>query len=152
MRLPDFWTGLAFAALGISIAVMARGLPAPAGAASPRLFPTLIGGGMAVLGAAIAVRGLRTASDFTWPEWVGHPRRLALMAYLPAAIVVFALVAPIYGTIAVAVPIIVIHSIIYGLRPISALAIGVTAGVAIPMVFTNLLGIPLPYGVIEGMF
>lgn len=149
MRLPDFWTGLALAAFGLAIALIARGFPVPAGAASPRLFPTIIGAAMALMGAAIALRGFRNAADFTMPEWLGKPRRMALMAYLPLAIIIFALIAPTYGTIAVAVPIMIVHCMIYGLKPLPAVAMGLFAGTAIPLAFGELLGIPLPYGVIE---
>ena len=149
MRLPDFWTGLAFGAFGLAIALIARGFPVPAGAASPRLFPTIIGAAMALIGAAIALRGFRNAADFTIPEWLGNPRRIALMAYLPLAIIVFALAAPTYGTIAVAVPIMTVHCVIYGLNPLHAVVMGLVAGTAIPLAFSELLGIPLPYGVIE---
>lgn len=151
MRLPDFWTGLTFAVFGLSIAIIAHGFPVPAGAASPRLFPTIIGGGMIVLGGAIAIRGLRTATEFQAPAWCRAPRQMALMAYLPLAIVAFALAVPLFGTVAVAVPIVVIHCLIYGMKPLNAVVLGVVAGTAVPLIFGRLLGIPLPYGVIEGL-
>lgn len=151
MRLPDFWTGAVFAALGITIAVMANGLHAPAGAASPRLFPLIIGSLMAVMGSAIALRGLAQGIGIERPDWLGDRRRMALIAYLPVAIAAFAILAPDYGTIAVAVPIVAIHCLIYGLPLLGALGMGIFAGGLIPLAFTRLLGIPLPHGIIEGL-
>lgn len=151
MRLPDFWTGLAFAALGLAIAVMARGFHVPAGAASPKLLPMIIGGTMAAMGAAVALRGLREAGSFSRPQWLGSPRRILLVLYPLAAIVVFITFAPELGTIALAVPMVVIHCLIYGLRPASAIATGLVAGVGISLIFTHLLGVALPEGIIEGL-
>ena len=151
MRLPNFWTGAVFAALGVTIAVIANGLHAPAGAASPRLFPMIIGGLMALMGTAIALRGIAQGIRIAPPAWLGSKRQVSLIAYLPAAIAAFALLAPEHGTIAVAVPIVVIHCLIYGLPLLGALGMGAVAGGLIPLAFTRLLGIPLPHGIIEGL-
>src|SRR5690606_34656179 len=99
---------LAFAILGLAIALVARGFHVPAGAASPRLLPMIIGGTMAAMGTAIMLRGLREAGSFTRPDWLGSPRRLALIAYLPIAIAAFVWLTPTLGTIAVAVPMVAI--------------------------------------------
>lgn len=149
MRLPDLWTGLAFCLLGIAIAWQARGFHVPAGAASPRLFPMIIGSVMALLGGAIAVRGLRGADGFQMPGWMRSPRRLALVLWLPASVILFALLAPRFGTIAVAVPLMVIHGLLYGLSPVKALLSGVVGATALALFFTQLLGVPLPHGLIE---
>lgn len=151
MRLPDFWTGAAFAALGLIIAVLATSLHVPAGAASPRLFPLLIGGLMGLMGMAIAIRGMSQGFRIELPTWLGSRRQLMLVAYLPVAIAAFALLAPDYGTIAIALPIVVVHCLIYGLALLPALGMGVVAGGLIPLAFTRLLGIPLPHGIIEGL-
>ncbi len=151
MRLPDFWTGLAFAALGLAIAVMARGFHVPAGAASPKLLPMIIGATMAAMGAAIALRGLREAGSFTRPQWLGAPRRILLVAYPFAAIIAFITLAPQFGTMALAVPIVAVNCLVYGLRPLGAIATGLVAGIGITLVFTKLLGVALPEGIIEGL-
>lgn len=149
MRLPDLWTGLVFCLLGIAITLQARGFHVPAGAASPRLFPMIVGVTMALLGGAIALRGLRTAGTFQLPVWMRSPQRLALVAWLPGSIILFALLAPRFGTIAVAVPLMVIHGLLYGLSPVKALLTGVIGATALALFFTHLLGVPLPYGLIE---
>lgn len=149
MRLPDFWTGLLFAGLGIAIAVYATTFRIPAGAASPQLFPIVIGTIMAAAGGLIAVRGIANLRDFERPDWVSSPRRVALFAYIPFAIVVFALLAESLGTILLSTAIVTVHTLIYGLRLIPAVTIGLLAGAGIPLIFTRLLGIPLPAGIIE---
>jgi len=151
MRVPDFWTGLAFCLLGAAIALKAQGFHVPAGAASPRLFPTIVGGAMALMGAAVALRGRRSIGDFRLPHWVRKPRQLALVLWLPLAIVLFLSFAPDWGTVALALPLVVIHCLIYGLPPLRAALVGLFAGVAVPMFFIHVLGVPLPQGAIEGL-
>ena len=150
MRLPDFWTGLAFAAIGIAIAAKAQGLHVPAGAASPRLFPTIIGILMTLFGGAIALRGFRNAGDVALPAWTSSPRKVALVIFLPFAIIFYGLASPYLGSIIVAIMLVSIHCVIYGVKPVSSLIIGAVAGVVTTMIFTQGLGIPLPEGVVLG--
>lgn len=149
MRLPDFWTGLAFAILGVAIAVLAQGFHVPAGAASPRLLPTIIGSVMAVLGGLIALRGWRSAGDVALPEWISSPRQIALLAFIPVAIIAYGLLAPVVGSIVMAIVIVTAHCLLYGVRPLKAVIVGVVAGIIVSMVFSHLLGIPLPEGIVE---
>lgn len=151
MRLPDFWTGLAFAAVGLTVVFMSSGLHVPAGAASPRLFPTIIGGLMALMGVGVALRGLRCALNFSAFDLALGGRRLGLMVWTPMAIVLFALLAPQFGTVIVAVPLVTIHGFVYGLAPRHALGLGMVAGILIPLVFTTLMGISLPAGIVEDL-
>ncbi|WP_313200201.1 tripartite tricarboxylate transporter TctB family protein [Rhizobium sp.] len=151
MRLPDFWTGLAFAILGISIAYLAQGFHVPAGAASPRLLPTIIGSVMAALGGLIALRGWRSAGDVALPEWISSPRQIALIAFIPVAVIAYGLLAPMVGSIVMAIVIVTVHCLIHGVRPLTAVIVGVVAGIVASVLFSHLLGIPLPEGVVEGM-
>ena len=149
MRLPDFWTGLAFAILGVAIAVLAQGFHVPAGAASPRLLPTIIGSVMAVLGGLIALRGWRSAGDVALPEWISSPRQVALLAFIPVAIIAYGLLAPVVGSVVMAIVIVTAHCLLYGVRPLKAVIVGVVASIVVSMVFSHLLGIPLPEGIVE---
>ena len=149
MRLPDFWTGLAFTALGIAIAVYAQGFHVPAGAASPRLLPTIVGGFMAMFGGLIAFRGWRGAGNVELPGWLSSRRQIALIVFLPLAVVAYGLLALRFGSIPVATVIVFLHSVIYGLRPIYALILGLFIGLVVTYLFIHVLGIPLPAGPIE---
>ena len=151
MRLPDFWTGLLFAALGVAIAVYATTFRVPAGAASPRIFPIVIGSIMVLAGVLIAIRGLKDIGAFESHEWMKSPRRIALVCYIPVAVIAFILLAPSLGTIFMAIIIVTVHAFIYGLRLLPAIAVGLVAGVGIPLIFVNILSVPLPVGIIEGL-
>lgn len=149
MRLPDFWTGLLFAALGVAIAVYATTFRVPAGAASPRLFPIIIGSIMVFAGVLVAIRGFKDIGAFQTHEWMRSPRKIALVCYIPIAVIAFILLAPSLGTILTATIIVTVHAFIYGLRPFSAIAVGVIAGVGVPAIFVKFLSVPLPVGIIE---
>ncbi len=149
MRLPDFWTGLVFCLLGIAIALHARSFHVPAGAASPRLFPMIVGGAMALMGGAITLRGWRSAGTFRFPPWLRSPQRLALVLWLPLSILGFALLAPRWGTIAVAVPLMVVHGLLYGMSLPRAVLTGAVGATVLAVFFIKFLGVPLPYGLIE---
>lgn len=149
MRLPDFWTGVLFMALGITVAYMAQSFHVSAGAASPRVFPTLIGTVMAVLGAAIALRGWRSAGALSVPAWFSNPRQVALVVFLPIAVLAYGLLAPIYGSTPVAFGVITVHCLIYGLRIPLAVAVGVAGSLIVTFIFIKLLGVPLPEGIVE---
>lgn len=151
MRLPDFWTGLAFAIFGVTIALLAQGFHVSAGAASPKLLPTIIGSIMAVLGGLIALRGWRNAGDVAMPAWVSSPRQMALIAFIPVAIIAYAVLAPVLGSMIMAVVIVTAHCLLYGVKPLTAAIVGVAAGLVVSLLFSHLLGIPLPQGILEEM-
>ncbi len=149
MRLPDFWTGLMFASFGIAIVAYAQGFHVPAGAASPRMLPTLVGSFMVLFAGLIALRGWRSAGDVSLPSWFSSKRRIALIAFVPIAVVGYGMLAPVLGSTPIVILVVMLHSLIYGLRPHYAVALGVGVGVVVTYLFIHVLGIPLPAGVIE---
>ncbi|MCJ8520927.1 uncharacterized membrane protein YidH (DUF202 family) [Pseudorhizobium tarimense] len=152
MRLPDFWTGLIFAAIGVAIAAYAQTFHVPAGAASPKLLPTIVGSFMALFGGLIALRGWQETKQVALPGWLAAPRQVILVVFLPAAVLAFGLLAPVVGSTVMAVTILTLHSILYGIRPIYALLLGVTLGTLVTLLFIHGLGIPLPAGLVEELF
>lgn len=74
-----------------------------------------------------------------------------LIAFIPVAIIAYGLLAPVVGSIVMAIIIVTAHCLLYGVRPLTAIIVGVAAGVIVSVLFSHLLGIPLPEGVVEGM-
>ncbi|MEN9059796.1 tripartite tricarboxylate transporter TctB family protein [Ponticoccus litoralis] len=152
MRLPDFWTGLGFACLGSFVVQRATGFPEPAGAASPRLFPYIIGSGLLLLGIAIAARSLRARraaghGGFFRPEapdWMRNPLALARVLLIPLSIVLFGLLAPAFGTLLVATPLIFLNALAWQEKPLPALLSAVTICVIVTLFFTRIMRVPLP--------
>lgn len=153
MRASDLATGLAFAALGLAVALLAQDFREPAGAASPRLFPTLIGGVMAALGIAVAGRDLRRrglAVPVRREPWM-RDRRLAVALSIPLAIATFGLVAPRFGTVATSTAIVAAVAVLWGAGPLRALVVGAVFSLALYLFFARVMSVPLPRGPVEGL-
>lgn len=151
MRASDLATGLAFAALGLAVAVVAQDFREPAGAASPRLFPTLIGGAMAALGVVVAARDLRRrglAAPLRIEPWM-RDRRLAVALSIPLAIAAFGLLALRLGTVATSTAIVAAVAVVWGAGPIRALLVGAVFSVALYLFFARVMSVPLPRGAVE---
>ena len=104
---------------------------------------------MALMGGAVALRGWRGAGQFDFLPWMRSPQRLGLVLWLPVSVAAFALLAPRLGTIAVAVPLLTVHCLLYGLSVPKSIGIGVVVAVVLALFFTRFLGVPLPHGLVE---
>jgi putative tricarboxylic transport membrane protein len=83
-RSPDFWSGLALAALGVYIVAETRGWEyLSQEGPGPAFFPRWYGLAIVVLGAALAIGGAKSAPV----EWRGAGRALGAWAVLAGSIV-----------------------------------------------------------------
>lgn len=153
MRLPDTWTGLAFSCLGGFLVLRATSFPEPAGAASPRLFPYIIGGAFVLLGLIIAARSIRArrnqAEGIFWPvreAWTHKPLNVLRVVLIPTSIVLYGLLAPMLGTLLVTVPLIFVNALAWREKPLSALVSAIVVCVVVAMFFTRVMRVPLPTG------
>ena len=124
MRLPDIWTGLGFACLGGFVVLRATTFPEPAGAASPRLFPYMIGSAFVLLGLAVVARSLRARRHDDGrlfrpvaEDWMRSPRRMVRVLLIPLTIVAFGLLSPAFGTLLVATPLIFLNALAWQEKP-----------------------------------
>lgn len=154
MRLSDLVTGSAFALLGLFAVVYAQGLPSPGGALGAGLFPTIIGGVMALSGIALVVKSIVASSAFPFihvDPWMKDPRKITALVAIPVAIAAFGLFSASIGTIAVAAIILAIAALIWGERPVTALIVAVVVSAGIYAFFYFALRVPLPGAFIEGL-
>ncbi|MBY6136387.1 tripartite tricarboxylate transporter TctB family protein [Nocardioides marinus] len=159
MRLPDTYTGLAVACLGGFVVLRATGFPEPTGAASPRLFPYIIGSAFLVLGLAIAARSLCApqgrVTDAFRPlanDWLRRPRHLLRVLLIPATVVLFGLLSPVLGTVLVAVSLIFLNALAWQEKPVPALVSSVVICVTVTLFFTKVMRVPLPTGPLPGLW
>lgn len=153
MRLPDLWTGLGFALLGGFVALRATTFPEPAGAASPRLFPYIIGGAILLFGLLIAARSvvarMNGAPVSFMPRaegWMRDPRRILRIAMVPLTIVLYGLLAPQWGTLLVATPLVFLNALLWQERPLAALISALLICLGVSLFFTQVMRVPLPTG------
>lgn len=155
MRLHDIWTGLAVVALGLFVILQAQGFTEPAGAASPRLFPRIIGTAFVICGLAVAARGLsghRASIPPCAEDWMRHPRRVARVVFAPLAIVLYGLLAPHLGSLPVSLVLVGTCALLWEERPIAAALSAILVCVVVTLFFTRVMRVPLPPGPFGPLF
>jgi putative tricarboxylic transport membrane protein len=157
MRLPDRVTGLFLVGLGAAAAYGGWLLPpVPGQPVGPNVFPLVIGSGLALCGLAIAfgighsfeeeehinpVEGGETTPPPG--KWYG------LRALLPPALLLFYVaVADRVGFILTAAIIVFVTAAALGARWRLALPLAVLAPIVIHLIFSKLLRVPLPIGLL----
>lgn len=149
MKVQDTITGGVFALLGVFMLVYAASLQAPRHLAyGAGFFPSLIGGGLVLVGAAIAWQGVRAGRGGPLIEL---PEVLAANAWLrfaaiPVAILFYLLAAELLGFLLTSTIILAFLFAVAGLP----LRIGIPVAIAVAVVFTaffaSILHMPLPWG------
>ncbi|MBR1187624.1 tripartite tricarboxylate transporter TctB family protein [Bradyrhizobium sp. AUGA SZCCT0240] len=157
MRLPDQVTGLFLVGLGAAAAYGGWLLPpVPGQPVGPNIFPLVIGSGLALCGLAIALGIGRTfeEEEEIVPLEAGQARpptgRLyGLRALLPPALLLFYVaVADRLGFIITAALIVFVTSSALGARWKLSLPLAVMAPIFIHLIFSKLLRVPLPAGLL----
>jgi putative tricarboxylic transport membrane protein len=157
MRLSDRVTGLFLVGLGGAAAYGGWLLPpVPGQPVGPNVFPLVIGSGLALCGLAIA---FGIGHSFEEEEEIipleggqaAAPtgRFYGLRALLPPGLLLFyVLVADRLGFIITAALIVLATSTALGARPKLALPLAVLAPIGIHLIFSKLLRVPLPIGLL----
>lgn len=110
-------------------------------------FPRLIGGAMIVTGLALAL----TKAEGAWVRFDDILRGSAglKVACVFVAVVAWVLISPSLGFIATTALMIVLLILLGGGRPIAASLTGVGMALVLHLIFSVLLRVPLPFGLIE---
>ena len=157
MRLPDQVTGLFLVGLGAAAAYGGCLLPpVPGQPVGPNIFPLVIGSGLALCGLAITFGIGRTfeEEEEIIPLEAGQARPptgklYGLRALLPPALLLFyVVVADRLGFIITAALIVYATSTALGARWKLSLPLAVLAPIAIHLIFSKLLRVPLPAGLL----
>jgi putative tricarboxylic transport membrane protein len=160
MRLNDRVTGLFILALGAVTAYAGSRLPpVPGQQVGPNVFPLVIGIGLALCGAMIALGvGSRfeqeadadvAAHSDAAPDTAARGPLASLGVLLPpAALVFYALSVETLGFFVTAATMVLVGALAFGARLGLALAMAVGAPVMIHLVFYKLLRVPLPSGLV----
>lgn len=142
----DSILGVVFALLGAAIVQQATGLRPLAGMnVGPGLFPSIVGGGMALLGSVLAVQGWMTRCD---PE-DDAPRLLTWFAIgIVLAIIAVLLAMPVLGFLVSGTLFAAAIVLMSGGGWLSALIFSPVATAAIYFLFTSALRVSLPHGIL----
>ena len=136
-RSPDFWSGLALAALGAYIVVEARGWDylTPEGP-GPGFFPLWYGIAMLVLSLVLVFSAQQTHVD-----WRGAGRALAAWGAIAVATSLFKLVGFVVSFAALTVFMV---AVMYRRPWLTALVVGVATAAGFYVIFPLALGVALP--------
>jgi putative tricarboxylic transport membrane protein len=157
MRLPDRVTGLFLVGLGAAAAYGGWKLPpVPGQPVGPNVFPLVIGVGLALCGLAIAFEighSFEEEEEIVPFEGGAAPaprgKLYGLRALLPPALLLFyVLAADRLGFIVTAALIVLATSTALGARWKLSLPLTVLAPIAIHLIFSKLLRVPLPIGLL----
>lgn len=159
MQLSDRFTGFFLVALGgVAAYAGSRLPPVPGQQVGPNVFPMVVGGGLILCGVLIALGIGRHFEDEAEADLAAHstpeaPRsttgRRGLMALVPPALLLFYVFAvDRLGFLVTAAAIVLTASLALGARLRLALPLAIGAPLFVHLVFSKLLRVPLPPGLV----
>jgi putative tricarboxylic transport membrane protein len=154
MKLSDTASGALLVLFGMAIEAYAATFPSmPGQSIGPSFFPMLIGGGLMLFGATLALTGARTrvAPLIDLDDWTRSPRLILNFALVIAVLVFYAVAVDRLGFFLTGAAFLSILFLAFGVRRrvIAPLAVAVT--MAMHYGFYTLLRVPLPWGVLEAI-
>ncbi|WP_462383084.1 tripartite tricarboxylate transporter TctB family protein [Pseudomonas sp. Marseille-QA0892] len=147
--MKDLILGLAFAALGVAVIVMARSFDAIGGMQyGADLFPTLIGFGMVGGGIWLSATSVRQIIRTHANSQAAIPFEFpSLAVVLPVLVVVgYIFVVDLLGTAATLALGMFVLFRVRGVKTLLSASLAVAAAILITLAFTRLLSVPLPLG------
>ena len=155
MRLHDSVLAALFFVLAVAVVVTARGFPpSPGQPVGPGLFPTVVGVCLALASVGLFVRSLRMAGPRTWLDFapeLRRPRLLMGFVLAPLAVLFYLLASERIGFLPCSLVILLALFTAYGVRPRVGVPVAVGMSLVIYFLFSRLLSVPLPPGILEGI-
>jgi putative tricarboxylic transport membrane protein len=156
MRANDALTGtvlILFA--GIMLALTASFPAFPGQRYGPALFPRILGTGLIVCGAILVWRGVaaRRAGErlITFADWTGRPGNAFAFALILGSILLYIFTSETVGFIPVAVVILAVLFLWFGVRWVVAIPTALVATWAIHWFFASAMRVPLPRGWLDNV-
>lgn len=155
MRINDAVFGVALIVFALSVWAYSGIFPEmPGQAYGPALFPRVIATALLACGLILVVKGLRPLRTTGWVslgEWAKHPRHVADFALVPLSLVLYIVLSEPLGFIPVAFGLLVLLFCANGLPLPRALVLAAITTLAVHTAFYQLLRVPLPWGVLQGV-
>lgn len=153
MRLNDALIGGFLLVFGCAIILMAQGLPGmPGQDFGPSLFPTIIGAGFLACGAVIGFRGLRQVSRghlVSFADWLGDPMKIVAGLWLVLGMGIYIAAFDAVGFILLSIVYTGGMMLILRVKPLWAAVWSVTVTILVFELFTRMLYVPLPLGILD---
>jgi putative tricarboxylic transport membrane protein len=153
VKLNDALAGVLLLALAAAVGWHVRGFPQmPGQKFGPALFPGLIAAGLAVCGALLVLRGLRSGEAMLrFAPWTRSPAMLGNFALVCGVLGFYALASDALGFIVTGLA--VLLALFFKLRvpPLRAVTVALVATLVIHTLFYKGLRVPLPWGVLQSV-
>ena len=154
MRVNDAVIGAVLVLFALAVMAHARTFPAmPGQDYGPALFPVLIGIGLVVTGMILIASGLarrRTEPLMPGAPWLRSPRHVAGFLAIVGGLLFYILASAWLGFVPTALVLLFGWLVLFrGGRPVSSLVIALAVTLAVNYVFTQLLLVPLPLGLLQ---
>jgi len=156
MKIGDAILGALIALLGAVTLWHVQSFPLiPGQKFGASLFPGVVAAGLVVSGLLLAARGVRQASRggrlLVLDDWVRDPLTLLRFVSVPAGLLFYVLTSNFLGFHIAATLAMLGWLLLFGLRPVAAVAMAIGFPVVMHLAFYKLLRIPLPWGLLEGI-
>jgi putative tricarboxylic transport membrane protein len=156
MRVDDSIVGVVLIVFAAAVIAHAQSFPTLGGMdVGPALFPTVIGGGMILCGAAMIAQSAlarRRGAGAPWvvrADWARRWRPWANAALVLIAVVAFALLLDPLGYHLAALGALVVLLLWLRVRPVTAVPVAIVTTAATHELFYGWLRVPLPWGLLE---
>jgi putative tricarboxylic transport membrane protein len=154
VRVNDAVVGVALVLFALAMIGYTRTFPEmPGQHYGPALFPVLIGIGLLVTGAVLIVSGLarrRTEPLFSGGDWLRSRRHVINFGAVVGGLLLYILISDRLGFIPTALLLLFGWLVLFrGGRPLSSLLIALTVTLVVDYLFSQLLLVPLPLGVVQ---
>jgi putative tricarboxylic transport membrane protein len=154
VRVNDAVIGAALVLFALAMIWYTRTFPEmPGQHYGPALFPVLIGIGLLVTGAVLIVTGLarlRTEPLFSGGAWLRSPWHVINFGAVVGGLLLYILISDRLGFIPTALLLLFGWLVLFrGGRPLSSLLIALTVTLVVDYLFSKLLLVPLPLGVVQ---
>lgn len=155
MRFNDAVFGAAFLAFAAYVFLAASGFPTASGVAyGPGFFPKLLASLLAICGAILVVRGLRSRATTGWltlSPALRQPQGWLGIAIVFCTLLGYSWLDDVLGYHLTATLVVSGFMLFLKVRPLPALAFGLAAAILTYLVFARLLLVPLPLGPLTGL-
>ncbi|MFZ5783568.1 MAG: tripartite tricarboxylate transporter TctB family protein [Pseudomonadota bacterium] len=156
MKVDDTLLGALFALLGAVVLWHVRGFPViPGQQFGAALFPGVVAGGLVICGLLMSARGLRRRSAgaplVALDAWMRDPVILLRFLSVPAGLLFYVLASDFLGFHITASLAMLAWLLLFGVRPLPALALAIAFPILMHLAFYKLLRVPLPWGLLQSV-
>lgn len=156
MKVDDRILGALFALLGAVVFWHVQSFPViPGQKFGAALFPSVISAGLVICGLLLTVRGIRRRTMdgrlVAFDGWARDPVTVVRFLSVPAGILFYVLTSNFLGFHVAASLAMLAWLLVFGMRPLPALAVAIAFPVVMHLAFYKILRVPLPWGVLTNV-